>query len=235
MNSTSTGMMIRHWVAVVALTALAGLPAVADDELPATTPDGLELLSDTKVYAAYAKPGATLEPYTKVALLDCYVAFRKNWERDYNRDVRELDRRVNADDMEKIKARLAEEFKIVFTDELAKGGYEVVDHTGDEVLIVRPALVNLDVTAPDVQSASMSRTYMSSAGSMTLVMELFDSVTGDIIARVLDPQASDRGGFAMEGNRVTNKAEADRILRKWAGLLRSHLGVVEDATKTPEA
>jgi hypothetical protein len=67
---------------------------------------------------------------------------------------------------------------------------------------------------------------------MTLYMELYDSVTGDIIARVLDPQAADRGGFTMEASRVTNKAEADRILRKWASLLRSHLGTVQEATTT---
>lgn len=214
----------------LSLAVLVAPSAFAADDLPATTPDGLELLSGTKVKAVYAKPGATLEPYTKVALLDCYVAFRKNWDRDYNRSAT-LDRRVHADDMERIKSALAEEFRKVFTDELKKGGYEVVDHTGDDVLVVRPALYDLDVTAPDMQSASMSRTYVSSAGSMTLYMELYDSVTGDIIAKVIDPEAADRGGFAMQANRVTNKTEADRILRKWAGLLRSHLGAVQDATK----
>ena len=226
---------ISSFFACFSLALFAGLctfaVALAADELPATTPDGLELMSGTKVRAVYAKPGATLEPYTKVALLDCQVAFRKNWERDYNRDA-SFDRRVHADDMERIKSALAEEFKKVFTDELTKGGYEIVDYTGDDVLIVRPALVNLDVTAPDVMSASRSRVYVTSAGSMTLYMELYDSVTGDIIARVLDPEAADRGGFAMEANRVTNRAEADRILRKWAGLLRSHLGTVQEATTT---
>jgi hypothetical protein len=220
--------------ALVALMVVAAMPLRAEDELPKTTHDGLELLSDTKVYAVYARPGASLAPYTKVALLDCYVAFRKDWERDYNRDVT-FDRRVRAEDMERIKSGLAEEFKAVFTDELSKGGYEIADKTGDDVLIVRPALVNLDVTAPDLQTPSRSHTYVTSAGSMTLYMELFDSVTGDIIARIIDPEASDRGGFRMEANRVTNKGEADRILRKWARLLRSHLGVVQEATKEPAA
>ena len=214
----------------LSLVMLAAPWAKAADELPATTPDGLELLSGTKVRAAYAKPGATLEAYTKVALVDCYVAFRKNWERDYNRDA-SFGRRVDARDMERIKAALAEEFRKVFTDELVKGGYEVVDQTGEDVLHVRPALVDLDVNAPDLQSADLSRTYVTSAGSMTLYMELYDSVTGDIIAKVLDPQVSDRG-FRFEANRMTNKTEADRILRKWAGLLRSHLGTVQDATRT---
>ena len=220
--------------AVPLLACFAALGTSADDELPQTTPDGLELLSGTKVRAAYAKPGATLEPYTKVALVDCYVAFHKDWERDYNRDA-SFERRVDADDMEKIKSALAEEFRKVFTEELEEGGYEVVDDTGDDVLVVRPALYNLEVTAPDITTASRSHTYVTSAGSMTLYMELYDSVTGDIIAKVIDPQASDRGSFGFEANRVTNKAEADRILRKWAGLLRSHLGSVGDATSPPGA
>ena len=137
--------------------------------------------------------------------------------------------------MEKIKSALADEFRKVFTEELEEGGYEVVDVTGEDVLVVRPALMNLDVTAPDIATASRSRTYVTSAGSMTLYVELYDSVTGDIIAKVIDPQASDRGSFGFEANRVTNRAEADRILRKWAGLLRSHLGTVQDATKAPGA
>lgn len=209
--------------------AVAVLPAAARDELPTTTPEGLELLTGTPVHAVYAAPGATLEPYTKVIIDDCHVAFRKNWDRDYNRRVT-LDRRLSASDMEKMKSRLADEFRKVFTDELTKGGYEVVGEAGDDVLLIRPALLDLDVSAPDVQSASRTRTYVASAGSMTLYMELYDSVTGDIIAKVFDPKASDRGGFAMEANRVTNKAEADRILRGWARLLSNHLGAVQDAT-----
>lgn len=35
--------------------------------------------------AIYVKPGASLEPYSKIALLDCYVAFAKDWEKEYNR------------------------------------------------------------------------------------------------------------------------------------------------------
>ena len=69
---------------------------------------------------------------------------------------------------------------------------------------------------------------------MTLFMELYDSVSGSIIARIFDPQAADRGGIAMQANSVTNRAEADRILRKWAQLLGDHLGTVEDATERTE-
>jgi hypothetical protein len=193
-------------------------------------------MKGTDARVVYARTGATLDQYTKVALLDCYVAFKKNWDRDYNRDQMSLSNRVTTDDMERIKKAVADEFRKVFTEELQeKGGYQIVDVAGDDVLIVRPAIVNLDVTAPDLKSASMTRTVVASAGQMTLYAELFDSSTGDIIARIIDPQAADRGGFAMAANSVTNKAEADRIIRKWAVALRSHLGELDKATTAEES
>ncbi len=223
------------FISSIILAALVlAAPAQAADKLPETSPEGMVLLKDTKVRAVYAMPGASLDQYTKVAILDCYVAFVKNWERDHNRST-SLTGRVTADDMEKIKQALADEFRKVFTEELQeKRGYEIVDKTGDDVLVIRPALVNLDVTAPDLNTPAMTRTIVTSAGQMTLYMELYDSVSGAIIARIIDPQAADRGGFAMQANRMTNKVEADRILRRWAGLLGDHLGTVQAATERPE-
>lgn len=222
---------MTHFIFAVLGALVLAVSAGAAEKMPETSPEGLVLLKNTKSTVVYAREGASLDQYTKVALLDCYVAFRKNWDKDFNRDAVSLGQRVTADDMERIKKLLAEEFRKVFTEELQeKSGYEIVDKSGDEVLVVRPAIVNLDVTAPDLNTASVSRSYVASAGQMTLFMELYDSATGDIIARVIDAQAADKGGFATMANRVTNKAEADRILRKWAQALASHLGEVDKAT-----
>jgi len=68
--------------------------------------------------------------------------------------------------MEKIKADVAELFREVFTEKLGMdGGYEIVEAAGDDVLLVRPAIIDLDITAPDTMSAGRSRTYTSSAGT----------------------------------------------------------------------
>lgn len=203
-------------------------PVRAADELPQTTPEGMQLVKQTRSRIVYAMPGATLDDYTRVALIDCYVAFAKDWQRDYNRDAT-LQRQVRPDDIERIKASLADEFRKVFTEELTSDGREVVDHTGDDVLIIRPAIIDLDITAPDVKFAGFERVIVRSAGEMTLYMELFDSVTGAIIARVIDAQESDMG-LAREANRVTNKAEADKILRGWARELADHLGETQKDT-----
>ena len=213
-----------------------GSVAAAAEPLPETSPEGMVLMKDTKLRIVYAMPGATLDQYTKVILLDCYVAFRKDWQKDKNREAISLSTQVKTSDMEKIKQKVADGFREVFTEELqTKGGYAIVDQPGEDVLIVRPAIMNLDITAPDIQSSSMTRGVVASAGQMTLFMELYDSSTGDIIARVIDPQAADRGGFAMMASSVTNTAEAKRIIRKWAETLRSHLGELDKAVTAEDS
>ena len=79
--------------------------------------------------------------------------------------------------------------------------------------------MDLDVTAPDVDSASRGRTFTASAGAMTLYMEFYDSVTSSILGRVVDRQNARDNGVMMISNQVTNKAAADRLFKKWAGLL----------------
>jgi len=206
--------------------ALFSAPALAKKEsLPEVDKDGLHLLKDTKVAVAYAKPGASLAPYTKVQLSDCFVQFKKNWQKEYNMGQIGLDGTVSDKDAEVIKKKLAEEFKTIFTDVLTSGGFEIVDEAGPDVLLLRPALLNVDVTAPDVRQ-SWSRTYIRSAGEMTLYMELYDSATDTLLARVADPQA-DPERMSKQANRATNKKMADRILRSWAELLAKHLAEVK--------
>ena len=207
---------------ILALTMTSS--AWAKDKLPEVSKDGLHLLKHTKVRVAYAKPGASLENYTKVKILDCFVQFKKNYEREYNLNEVGLDGRITDKDIATIKTRLAAEFKKVFTKELTKAGHEVVDDVGPDVLLLRPAILNLNVTAPETKWAGIGTTVVASAGQMTLYMELYDSASNELLARVIDPQAGMEGGVA---NRVTNAASADRILRHWADLLSKHLGDVK--------
>jgi len=190
----------------------------AKEELPEVTEDGLQRVHDSKMAVVYAQPGANLAGYTGVILLDAQVAFKKNWERDQR--TSSMTGRLSSKDIEGIKTRLATEFNEVFGKTLTEGGYPVVTEAGDNVLLIRPAIINLDVNAPDKPTAGISRTYTSSAGEMTLYVELYDSVTGSLIAKALDRKADNNNGqFYTWSNSVTNKAAADRILKGWARIL----------------
>jgi hypothetical protein len=177
----------------------------------------------TKLRAVYMKPGADLSQYDKIALLATYVAFRKNWQREHNEDE-SFDQRVSAKQMKEIRDRVSKAFAKEFTKVLStEGGHQVVKDAGDGVLILRPAIINLDVTAPDLMTAGMSQTVVASAGSMTLYLELYDGKTQAIIARIIDPEAADNVGIAEVANRVTNTADFDRVVRRWAEILNKHL------------
>jgi len=65
---------------------------------------------------------------------------------------------------------------------------------------------------------------------MTLYLELWDSTTNTILARVMDAEA-DQQPFAQPASRVTNTAAADTILKSWADELVGHLDAVHGKAK----
>jgi len=221
---------LRMLLAIAVLFALPAALAAKKQELPEVTEDGLHLIKDSKLAIVYAEPGATLAGYQKVKLLDAYVAFKKNWERD-QRNTSAAPLSITSKDMDRIRARLAEGFRDVFTETLTESGFPVVAEAGEDVLLVRPAIINLDVKAPDTMRAGMNRTYTDSAGEMTLYVELYDSVTGDLIAKALDRRADSRNsGFYTWANSVTNSAAAQRILKGWASILVTALQEAQTST-----
>lgn len=212
---------MKNFVPLLVTTALiaTGLAFAKQSELPDVTEEGLHRVPDSKLALVYAAPGADLKTYQRVKLLDAYVAFRKNWERD-QRSTAGSRISISPNDVERIKNNLAQEFQIVFRQTLEEGGYELVDESGEDVLLVRPAIINLDVKAPETSRAGRTMTYVDSAGEMTLYLELYDSVTGALIAKALDRRVdTSQAGMYTWANSVTNRAAADRILKGWAQIL----------------
>ncbi len=193
---------------------------------PAVSPDGLNLVPQTTLAAVYMKPGADLSQYDKIALLETYVSFAKNWQRDTNEDAT-FENQVSDKDMQAIREKVASEFTKEMTRVLStQDGRQFVTTGGSGVLILRPAIINLQITAPDLMTPGMEQTFVASAGSMTLYLELLDGKTGDLIARVIDPEAADDAGMSGIANGVTNTADFDRVVQRWAQILNSHLAAI---------
>ncbi len=138
-------------ITAVLLTGMLALaPAWAKKDLPAINDEGMELVKDSELATVYADPGVDLGIYKRILLEDATVAFKKNWQRDQNRGY---GLKVRNSDMERITEDVATLFREVFTKELQDGGYEMAEEAGPDVLIVKPAIVDLDVHAPDIRSA----------------------------------------------------------------------------------
>lgn len=182
--------------------------------------DGLVQRPSKNVDLLYVRPDASLAGYKRVLLEPLQVAFDKNW--DPNRSRVGANRLTEAD-FEKIKKALAEEFAKVTESELAKSGYVLVKEPGDEVLAVQPFVIDLYIAAPDKPSAGRSYTYTADPGHMTLVAELRDSETNQILARVVDKRRARSNGLYQMTTSVTNMGAARDIIARWASALRNAL------------
>ncbi len=144
------------------------------------------------------------------------MAFDNRWVRDQR--LRRRDR-ISQRDLDRIREDLARLFRQVFTEELQGAGVRLVREPGETVLILRPAILDLFINAPDLMQPGRTSSFTHEAGRMTLFLELFDSFSGDIVARAADTRRA-RWSTQLEiANRVTNTAEARRMLRRWARIL----------------
>jgi hypothetical protein len=214
-------MKFRAILKLMVLTSIAIVinPSWAEED-QAVTVDGLRLLKDSNLALVYAEPGVDLSQYKRIYLSDAYIAFKKHWRRTQNNIHSD---NVSVKDMEKIRVELSSLFRDVFSKTLEDGGYQLVTEHDEDVLLIKPAIINLDIIAPDTRSATHVTSFTQSAGEMTLYLELYDSMTGDLIAKALDRQEDRQTGYFQWQNRVSNRAAANRILQVWANVLKQGL------------
>ena len=197
------------------------MPLQADNP-PEISLEGLELVEKDRRGEIYADPQIDWSLYQRIILDHPTVAFRKHWQRDQNRYQFN---KVRDEDMERIKTGLADLFDEVFTEELTtNGGYVLAESAADDVMQLTPHIVDLDIAAPDSRhTTGIQRSYTESVGRMTLKMEIYDSVTGDLIAKLSHRQEAPRRGYMQWTTSVTNNAEFRRMLQRWATGLRERL------------
>jgi hypothetical protein len=81
---------------------------------------------------------------------------------------------------------------------------------------------------PDIESARFGRggVYLTSVGEATLIIELRDSQSNEILGRAADRRAAE-SPFAFEVNKVTGWNEVHRLAQAWASLVRQRLEDIE--------
>ncbi|MBK6790326.1 MAG: DUF3313 domain-containing protein [Rubrivivax sp.] len=203
--------------ALVASGAFAAKPSGLDE---AMSHDGLQKVKVKGIQFAYARPGATLAGYDRVQIEPVQVAFHKHW--DPTRTGSRI--KLGQEERENIRNGVASAVQEAFATELQeRSRYKVVDEAGPDVLRVKVAIVDLYVNAPDTESVAMSRTYTISAGRMTLFAELFDSESGQLLARVIDKREGRDDQMYRLSNSVVQRGELQDIASTWARILRRAL------------
>jgi hypothetical protein len=207
-------------LAIGALLVLATAGLASAQDQPRTTWEGLELTKVKGLDTVYMRPKAEIAAYKTVQINPSRVEFSKGWERHSAGS----DNQPTAEEMQRIKTRLADLVRETFAKELKTHGYAVLESPAEGTLLVSASIINLYIDAPAVGSAGRAKTYTTGAGKMTLVLELRDAPTGQLLARVIDEQIDNNPGGRMEwANSATNEADARRIIEGWATRLRKGL------------
>jgi hypothetical protein len=217
MTRTRTALLALLASALVATTALAQQKGQLDE---AMSVDGLEKINVKDIDLAYARPGATLSAYKSVMLDPVDVSFHKDWnpERTGSR------LKLSAAERDNIRNGVGKVVYDEFAKTLsAKDAYKVVKTAGPETLRAKVKILNLYVNAPDTKAAGRSRTFTVSAGEMTMLLELSDSETGAILARVVDRREGRNTGQWQLSGSVANVGEAQMIASTWARILKNAL------------
>ncbi len=206
--------------AVATLVLAVAFPVIAAAQASSSPFPGLELVNSKNVDKLYRRPDVDVSAYGKIMFGDPVVEFSKSWNPN-NYGTYGL----TAEQLRKIRVELAALAKSTFAKVLADGGYEVVTATGDGVVEVTPNIVNLYITAPATATAGRSRTYTMDAGSMTLALQVSDSVTGTLLAVAYDQKRASNSTWQWTTS-VSNRAAASRILSGWAQQLKRELDAV---------
>ncbi len=223
--------MIKNANCIALVIAALALGACATAPQHPQTWDGLDLYPQKKLSAVYLKPDASFARYTEIMIDPLHVSFDKNWDPQTGTTSF---RRV---DVDKIKGALAAGFKTVFEETLtADGKYRIVTEAGPNTLHIIPAIVDLYINAPDtsMQTAGRVTSYTVDPGRMTLAAEFRDGTSDALLARVVDKEEGIESGFLQVTNSVTNTADAKRIMKKWAKIVRDGLDNVHAAAASPK-
>jgi hypothetical protein len=226
MRAATSLLLIACLSTTVAFAAdKSGQPTTRKEAREQFSADGLEKVEVKGLDVAYARPGAQLSGYKSVLVRPVSVAFRTDWLRSSGlHGVR-----PRPDDIERVRARVSTFVREEFEAELKDAGIAQAQAPGDDVLEINLAITDLYAAAPEIQVPARSDVWAVSAGEMTLVGELRDSVGGGTLFRFYDH------GQAREWTRPRkilfneNETEARKISRAWAKALREGLQAARTA------
>lgn len=184
--------------------------------------DGLHAIDNSIFKAAWADPDIDFSRYDKIMAGGAFFEYRAVKKTSGTSRARASDTEFYID--EKAREKLKELTSEIFNEELAKSSrFSVTDASGPDVLIIRGGLHDIvSQVPPDI--IGRGDIYLSSVGEITLILEVVDSMSGEVIFRAVERRAAERGGgMAMRSNSVNTRSEVRRLIRRWATTLRDGL------------
>jgi hypothetical protein len=226
--------MIRtiRFSSLAAVVAIAAGCAASSGSPPSISPtaerslDGLYRVDNSVLQFAEAKLDLDLSGYDAFMLGPVAVTYQKE------PGVRTG---ASGDGNIALTERQMTTLKEVYLEEIEKaltedGGYRLVTTPGPNVLRLDAYLLDLVMRVDIEATVGRSRAFTTSYGEVSMILELHDSESGQVLARVAERRDPTRNPNGMvEISRTFVRADVTRMFRNWAQTLRERLDAVRAA------
>ncbi|HSM30576.1 MAG TPA: DUF3313 family protein [Woeseiaceae bacterium] len=221
---------MKRVVALAAVLVVAGCatePSIQSGPNTETTFDGLVRIDHARFAAAWVDPDVDLKQYDKIIPGGAEFEFRSVQKMSASAARRSNEREFWISDTN--KQRLVDTVTEVFTEELQKSEhFTVTDEPGPDALIIVGGLHDIVSQVPP-EDVGRSEVWLRSVGEATLVIELRDSLSNEVVYRAVERRAAENVGNQMiRANTATTWAEVRRWARRWAVRLREGLDSIHE-------
>lgn len=185
--------------------------------LPTTNADGLQQVNSAHFSAAFVRPGVDFSSYQQLLVSESELAFK-------------------TPDRSKHQFPLTEEQKHNFRQLLDKqfrdalstsDTLQLSDTVGAKTLGVLVRVQDIIATVPPRSVSGVSDIALYAVGEATLVIELSDSESAEVLARVYDRRAIEGTAISQKGGApITRWEEVEALCKHWASTVRARLDVV---------
>jgi hypothetical protein len=180
--------------------------------------EGLEQIPSQHFTAVFGRLGTDFTHYNGVILNDVELAFRTP-DRSKNQFP------VNADGKDRFRNFLKQQFATEFEN---LQNIERVEAPGPTVLDLHVRVQDILATIPGrrVGAAGRATFALEAIGEITLVIELRDSESEEVLVRVFDQRALEGVAMFEDDKPVTTWPDIEQLCQQWALRVREGLDVL---------
>ena len=212
--------MKHPWKLIVILTLTGSLAACGPQPtqpLPKgeVNIEGLQAVTARNFEAAFVRHGVDFSKYNKLLVNELELAFRTP-DRSQNQFP------LGEDQKTRFRAAMA----VAFGEELGQlQNLEIVTEPGPDVLDLNVRVQDIVASSPGRRVGAVGRASFAieTVGEMTLVIELRDAESEEVLIRAFDRRAVEGAAMLSGDNVISTWEGVDRVVVRWASRAREGL------------
>lgn len=209
-------------LAVATSSAQVPLASGADAEI---NEDGLHRVDRSVIVGAWVKPDLNLSGYTKIFFMPTVVLFRNIDDRQANQFSVGIDEIYPVS--EGMQAQVRERFGAALHDAISDvESYALTDQVGRDVLLVQGRLLDMISAVPPDVTGSRSVKSVRWAWEATVLIEIRDSMSDEILARTVERQRAEGPIDVSDVSMLT-----PRLIDNWARRLARNVQELSELSR----